>query len=428
MTNEIKIIRQQELTTIITAVSSNVKINSSSIILIIGFSSAARTTVRENQNVIQISSFLTVNKDNGRLIGKLGDQQVAVKKFDDQNSLRKEVAILAKLKHSNVLQLLFQCEGDAQQLLLITENYDFALSDVANPKDLNEVQVMTHLTNAVEYLQEKHKIAHLDIAPENIVIEKCGSELIFKLTNFKFARIISNNSAKVSFYNRKHIDRAYTPPELRDKSQAFSTSDCWSLGRVLLLLTCGDFQITKKNLRKDPYEIVIDKMEKISSKQKSLQKNLLSKILIKSEQKRLSAAKMLEHPFFWSAKDTLYFIVDVSKSIEASNAFRTEIFKGCKKVMMGDDWTKRIPNELNAAIQISRQAYNAKIGGKQDSVDGTKITSLIQNIRNLIVHSNSPEIEEIVGKTEEDFLNYWKGKFPFLIEHLYETKCRFDDP
>jgi serine/threonine protein kinase len=371
-----------------------------------------------------------------RLTDKFGVYQpAAAKKILDQNELKKLIATLTKLKHPNVLQFLFHCENNTQQLMLITENYSLALSDIEKPEAIEDVKAMTNLTNAVEYLQQK-KIVHLDIAPENIVIDKRDLEWVFKLTNFEYAREISNNSANVSFYNRKHIDHAYTPPELRDKSQAFLTSDCWSLGRVLLLFTCGNVQVATEKVRNkrtknifiDPYDIIINKMKKINPKSNALRKNLLSKILIKNERMRISASKMLKHPFFWSTKDTLYFIVDVSKLIETSNTFRQEISKGSKKVMMGDNWMSKIPENLVAEFQIIRQTYNAKNGRKQDKIDGTNIISLTKQIRNLIVHSNSPEIEDIVGKTEEEFLNYWTGKFPYLIEHLFEAKSRFNDP
>lgn len=408
---------------------------------------APQATIRSaNSNVIEINSkppiqFLKSSAIAANVFeGTLGYRKVAVK-TGDKNKIDRELKHLLDLEHPNIVQILFSVDDNGKNYL-ITELYKHPLRDHIKLQVPIKF-IIGQLSSTVVHMQEK-KIVHLDIAPDNIFLNKSDSGVVVKLTNFEHALKITSESVRVSSFNSNNMKSGFTPYEVYEHLLAFNSSDSWSLGYVLISLMTerGCMKRAQRNAVKSEnlYEAAVinstinaiknDKNENI------LCKDLLNKFLTDKINMRITAKEAMQHPFFWSAQQTLYFIVEIASMIESSQkyggSFHNEIFEGSGKVIgvgRGGEWTNKIPNNLLEEIKKSREAFgkNQKVAVKIDVFDRTTITSLIKTIRNMKVHARSPEVSAIVGNDDETFLNYWIERFPLLIMHLHEAKRKYEN-
>lgn len=369
--------------------------------------------------------------------GKSSERNVVIK-IGDKMKIDREVSHLLALEHPNIVQYMFKCCDANGKSHLITEHYKHPLRDHLKLQ-VPIKDIMSQLMSAVAFLQEKN-IVHLDIAPDNVFLIKNDFGIAVKLTNFEYALKMQALVVRVDSFNYKSSQSgSFTPPEVFAQKWASKSSDIWSLGRILtyLMTEKGYMKKVQRNGKKfdEPYSVDIINMIKNDSNNNHLCKDLLSKLLVIDWKLRINAKEALKHPFFWSAQETLYFIVEIAIMIEDSRKhggnFHNEIFEKSGRVIggrKGADWTKRVGSNLLGEIQKSREAFgkNKKIG-KVEEVDGTKIMSLINTVRNMKVHARSAEVTAIVGSDDETFLNYWTSKFPFLIVHLYEVKCKSEN-
>ncbi|ORY39762.1 Pkinase-domain-containing protein [Neocallimastix californiae] len=174
------------------------------------------------------------NKNTGQI--------VAIKKFkekdDDiqiQKTAIKEVKILKKIKHDNIVQLfdIFKRKG---KLYLVFEYVDHTiLEDIdKNPNGLSDDptngvvrKMIWQILKAVEYLHS-HNIIHRDIKPENILVTNSG---IIKLCDFGFARTLAGPGAK---YTEYVATRWYRSPELLVGDTEYGKPvDIWAIGCIL---------------------------------------------------------------------------------------------------------------------------------------------------------------------------------------------------
>jgi len=144
-----------------------------------------------------------------------------------------------------------------------------------------------------------HNIAHLDIKPENILIDKKG---LVKLCDFgsavktkKFPNYLPRFSLGSDFYSA---------PEINDPtSQITIAADIWSLGVLLYALICKTFPYSGKNEEQmiNNYKKCnlsfnhLDNMNNISPNIK----NLIQLLLQQNPANRLNINQVLSHPWFF---------------------------------------------------------------------------------------------------------------------------------
>lgn len=97
-------------------------------------------------------------------------------------------------------------------------------------------QIMYEICSAVQHLHSMN-IAHRDIKPENLLYSCDGPSGILKLTDFGFAKHVSNSEVKpleTPCYTPYYAAPEVLGPEKYDKS-----CDMWSVGVVMYILLCG---------------------------------------------------------------------------------------------------------------------------------------------------------------------------------------------
>ena len=265
--------------------------------------------IYENTKKLGKGSFGKVFQVRNKTTNKL----YACKKISKLNwsnpTFKKEIEILMRLDHPNIIKLYEVFESDNSIYLIMEECFggelfDKILQRIKKNSLYNEKEackIMQQVIGAIEYCHN-NGIVHRDLKPENLLYLKAGEEEDnpIKIADFGLSQDIDINKALSSKVGTAY----YVPPEIL-AGKYNEKCDIWSAGVILYILLSGDppFNASSDNLiyakiRKIDYSFPNDKWKHISNEAK----DLISKMLIK-EDSRLSASQVLEHPWFNLLKD-----------------------------------------------------------------------------------------------------------------------------
>jgi fused len=173
---------------------------------------------------------------------KFTGQFVALKVIPKSNKstadllvLRREVDILRKLEHENIILLLdyFETQRD---VVLVTEFAHGELLQILQDDGMLPPPVVQsvarQLASALRYLHA-HKIMHRDLKPQNVLV---GSRGIVKLCDFGFARELSSTGSMLASIKGTPL---YIAPEVFAGVEYGFKADLWSLGVLLYELATG---------------------------------------------------------------------------------------------------------------------------------------------------------------------------------------------
>tara|TARA_B100000795_G_scaffold269744_1_gene260171 strand:+ start:253 stop:1008 length:756 start_codon:yes stop_codon:yes gene_type:complete len=210
---------------------------------------------------------------------------IARKKFTNIEILEKELSILKKIKGSERLQQYLyhnikkKCiytkyiEGTDLFIHLEDRNYgNEFIQKVGNGILLGLVEL------------EKHGLVHLDIKPENIIIDKNEN---IHIIDFDTSKYLTNEKNTLLYMCGT---KEYSPPEFKEKYYT-KTSDVWSVGVILWIMKSGyiPFEDVMVSI-KDNFCYEIIKFDNCFI-------NLMHEMLVKDPTKRSTIKQLLEHPF-----------------------------------------------------------------------------------------------------------------------------------
>lgn len=226
-----------------------------------------------------------------KMINKLGQSK------DDLLSFRREIDILKKVKHPNIMCMLDMFESDTD-FNVVSE---LARGDLFQIIDDNQTlpeevlkTVAAQLTSALAYLH-KNKIIHRDMKPQNILITNKGA---LKLCDFGFARALSSTTL---FLNSIKGTPLYMAPELVQEQRYDEKIDVWSLGIILYELFYGQPPFFTNSIYKLIQMIVNDPIQWPGPISENF-KSFLLKMLQKDPADRISCEELLQHPFIADVK------------------------------------------------------------------------------------------------------------------------------
>ena len=165
-------------------------------------------------------------------------QNYAIKCFKDnvgvdQAVAKREIAILDKIKHRNIIEMINNFE-ELGHIFLVTEYCETSLHEIifrGGRIDPNPDAVFFQIVNAVLYLHN-YGVSHRDLKPANILI-KSAKEPVVKLADFGIA-----TTAKLTTDAKFTGTRRYASPELLANrvGQMWTKNDIFSLGVILFNL------------------------------------------------------------------------------------------------------------------------------------------------------------------------------------------------
>ena len=262
------------------------------------------------------------------------DKPVAKNTMDSINSdidietVQREVAIMKKLRHKNIVPLYEVIDDEEEgNLYLVMQYVDqgplFKLdgNGRCEKKDHETVRnYMRQILSGLSYL-ERNNVLHMDIKPDNILLSSDGT--VF-LADFGMSEVMDTTSPNignlgtvvlpdrplsarsVSSSSRSMTPRpvqqqrgtpAFMSPEMcRGEDTITSATDIWSLGVTLYCMLCGELpfkggwrEMTRKILEDDPpYPDDLD----------DVWLDILHGMLHKDPEQRCSLGALRRHPLF----------------------------------------------------------------------------------------------------------------------------------
>lgn len=347
---------------------------------------------------------LAINKQTGEKVAIKILEKSKLTNYNDKNRLEREINILNKIHHPNIVKLYCIIETDRQIFIIMeyikgNELFQYILVR----KKLEEEEAFyffIQIINCIDYLH-KLKIAHRDLKAENIIVEQGTKEI--KLIDFGLSNIYEDGQLLSTACGSP----CYAAPEmLEGKSYKGSTVDIWSAGIVLYYMLCGCFPFEDSNNEKLYRKICKGKYEipKFLSKNA---KDLIGKILVVNIQRRINIKDIKKHP--WVLKY-------LGKDKNYGNIFKN-IGLNTKKYI--------IPIDEDIVDEISIK-YNIDKIQIRENILFDKIND-VSTLYKLMLNKKCKEnIKSIADLKSELYQNYIKDKNNLLSSYNNDIKLAFN--
>ena len=235
-------------------------------------------------------------------------EQVAIKiieknKFkhkEDKLRFNREIEILKKLRHPNIVQLYSIIEKNDKIYLIMEYIKGQELFDyIVTKKKLSEKEAcifFQQLISGIEYLH-KIKYVHRDIKPENLLINENSKQLT--IIDFGLSNIYSNSKKEILLSSACGSPSYAAPEMLNGEKYKGPPVDIWSCGIVLYAMLCGYLPFDDENNDNDKlYDKICKGKFIIPNHVSEKARDLLNKILVTDPKKRLNIFQIKSHPWF----------------------------------------------------------------------------------------------------------------------------------
>lgn len=256
------------------------------------------------------SEFYRIGKVLGRgafgkvslTVHRLSEEMVAIKSInkeyltDDSSrqKVMKEVKILKKMRHKNIIQLLDTFET-SKHIIFVMElcSGGDLLNYVRKRRKLTEDYAKAIFKQILEALHYCHKlnILHRDIKLDNIILD---SEGVIKVGDFGVSKIVES---KQTMYDQCGTPAYIAPEILRDKGYKGFGIDVWSAGVVLYAMLYGTVPFRAQNMS-ELHDMIVKAKYSLKAEISEPARDLIKKILEPDPRKRLTIPQILSHPWF----------------------------------------------------------------------------------------------------------------------------------
>lgn len=182
-----------------------------------------------------------------------GGKMVAVKVFKDGNGeanrFKREVGLLAKVRHRNIVRILGCCVNlDVRAIILEfmpNGNLDEYLHGTHESRPNNELDmdkklnILRGVAHGLEYLHDRHPegtIVHCDIKPANILIDE---DFEPHISDFGIAKLLNCGTYEESLSLVLRGSVGYIPPEYGQSARVSTMGDIYSFGVVMMEVLTG---------------------------------------------------------------------------------------------------------------------------------------------------------------------------------------------
>jgi len=242
------------------------------------------------------------------------DKKVAVKcikqknlSADEDAAILSEVAIMANMKHQNIVKVIDFFEENGHYLIVLEYLEGGDLFDrigrrkVYNENDARKCSAI--LLDAINYCHS-NSIAHLDLKPQNLVLSSKDDDNQIKLVDFGFSQRVFGSNSLTRYYGTP----GFVAPEIILHEPYDERADMWSVGVIIYVLLSGELPfsgINKYQLYKNALE---GKVEFKGSSWNNISqdaKNLILGLLDKDPNTRLTAKQAISSSWFKKCSETL---------------------------------------------------------------------------------------------------------------------------
>ena len=271
--------------------------------------------------------------------------------IEDRNQFLREVEIMYKLRHPNVVKLFGHFEDNTYCYLLMeyVEGGElFSYIPENGTQKISTQQIASIIKDVISAIYFMHHmnppIMHRDIKPENILIT---SNKHAKLSDFGWSNYIQPGDKRNSICGTP----IYLAPEMINGTGHDEKVDIWSIGVLLFELLTGDQAWAGDNVETVKYNICNLKIswpEDIDV----LAADLISQILKIDPDERISLSDILNHTFF-----TQYFTNPTSCLITPGNTKYKTFIISKDSPLTYDPYNSGENQNLNS---LSTSAYDSQ--------------------------------------------------------------------
>jgi len=236
-------------------------------------------------------------------ISKTTNEAVAIKiinkltiKPKDLQMLSREIKIMKKLQHPNIVQLYDVFEtGECLYLVMEVMAGGELFDQIIKRGHYNEDdarRVIEQILVGVEYMHN-HGVVHRDLKPENLLCNADGETL--KIGDFGMSKDVAMGNLQTSVGSPNYI-----APEVLLGGQYGSECDMWSIGVITYVLLCGFTPFYGENQKKMFEQIVkanFDFPPPEWSDVSAEAMDLIKQLLVANPTNRLTAKQALGHPW-----------------------------------------------------------------------------------------------------------------------------------
>ncbi|XP_053315808.1 serine/threonine-protein kinase Nek1 [Spea bombifrons] len=242
-------------------------------------------------------AILVKSKEDGKqyVIKEIGISKMSNK---ERAESRREVAVLANMKHPNIVQYKesFEESGCLYIVMDYCEGGDlFKRINAQKGVLFSEDQILDWFVQLCLALKHVHdrKILHRDIKSQNIFLTKSGT---IQLGDFGIARVL-NSTVELA---RTCIGTPYyLSPEICENRPYNNKSDIWALGCVLYEMCTLKHAFEAGNMKNLVLKIIRGSYPPVSLHYSYDLRNLLSMLFKRNPKDRPSVTSILEKPFVY---------------------------------------------------------------------------------------------------------------------------------
>ena len=224
-----------------------------------------------------------------------------IKDKKDIERISREIKILKKVRHPNVIQLYEIIETETELFLIMEFCQNGELFDyIVSHQRLHEkaaVRLYAQLISGIEYIH-KSGICHRDLKPENLLLD---FDKTLKIVDFGLSNMYSTSQNEL--LKTACGSPCYAAPEMiAGKKYQGLKSDIWSSGVVLYAMVCGflPFEDPKTS---NLYKKILAGDYKIPKMLSQECAHFISKILCTDPDKRYNVDQIRDHQWFRQQKD-----------------------------------------------------------------------------------------------------------------------------
>jgi len=212
--------------------------------------------------------------------------------------LEREIDIMKKLQHPNIIQLMEVIDSPDTLYLIIEYAGGGELFDaIVNKGQYSEAdagKIIKQILEAIQYVHD-HGIAHRDLKPENLLLSAEAKEDCIKIADFGLSKDFGQEQLQTSCGTPD-----YVAPEVLLGEPYDMSVDIWSIGVICYVLLCGFppfYGETQKelfeNIMSGTFDFPSPEWDSVSDGAKTF----IKKILVVDASKRYTAEQALNDPW-----------------------------------------------------------------------------------------------------------------------------------